>query len=116
MNSWARALRTSRSSSSPSGGFSGTLGWGRPFGYRRSGATFGFGFRFPPQPTVYERQVMLLLRDRQTGQALFEARASSDSTSAAYASALPALVQAALKDFPSGGVNPRRISVELPPR
>jgi hypothetical protein len=98
----------------PFGTFGGTIGWRRPFGYR-SGASFGFGFRFP-QPAVYERQVMLLLRDRQTGQALFEARASSDSSSAAFAIALPALFQAAMKDFPNGGVNPRRISTELPPR
>jgi Domain of unknown function (DUF4136) len=96
----------------PFGGFGGTLGWGRPFGRRYGGASFGFGFRFPP-PTVYERQVMLLLRDSATGRALFEARASTDGPAASQGTALPALFQAAMKDFPDGGVNPRRISVDL---
>ena len=99
----------------PFGTFGGTIGWRRPFGGYHGGASFGFGWRWP-QPAVYERQVMLLVRDRQTGLALFEARASSDSSSVAFASALPALFQAAMKDFPDGGVNPRRISVDLPAR
>lgn len=72
----------------------------------------GFGMRWS-QPTNYEREVALLIRDRKTGLALFEAHASNDGLSPSFATLLPAMFEAALKDFPNGGVNPRRVTVEL---
>ncbi len=78
-----------------------------PFGY-----SAGFGMRWA-EPPIYEREVMLLLRDRQSGQALYEAHASNSSAAPVIGSVMPALFEAALKDFPNGGVNPRRVSVEL---
>ena len=72
----------------------------------------GFGIRWA-SPTTYEREVALLIRDRNSGLPLFEAHASNDGTSPAFASLLPAMFEAALKDFPNGGVNPRRVSIEL---
>ena len=71
----------------------------------------GFGMNYAAP--VYEREVAVLIRDRQSGQALFESHASNDGTSAATATLLPAMFAAALKDFPGSGLNPRRVSVEL---
>ena len=73
----------------------------------------GFGFRYAAP--VYEREVAVLIRDRQSGQALFESHASNDGTSTKTATLLPAMFAAALKDFPGGAVNPRRVTVELAP-
>ena len=100
--------------------------WGpglhRPFFYSRGGRLFfapgsnsyGWGPRWD-HPTTYEREVALLIRDRQTGEPLYEARASSGGFSPMTESALPAMFEAALKDFPSGGINPRRVTVEIKP-
>jgi hypothetical protein len=63
---------------------------------------------FPPMPS-YEREVVLLIRDRKTGRALYEARASNDGGSPSIHSLLPAMFEAALKDFPAPGPNPRRV-------
>ena len=71
----------------------------------------GLGVQFAT-PT-YEREVALLIRDRKTGQALYETRASNDGASPSINSLLPAMFEAALKDFPSGGINPRNVTVEL---
>ena len=71
----------------------------------------GLGLHFTT-PT-YEREVALLIRDRKTGQALYEARASNDGASSAINSLLPAMFEAAMKDFPTGGINPRNVSVEI---
>jgi hypothetical protein len=64
---------------------------------------------------VYEREVAVLIRDRKSGHPLFEARATNGSSSSSIASLLPAMYEAALKDFPHTGVNPRRVSIELSP-
>jgi len=61
----------------------------------------------------YEREVALLIRDRKTGQALYEARASNESISSGDSATLAAMFEAALKDFPQAAVNPRRVSVQL---
>ncbi len=63
----------------------------------------------------YEREVAVLIRDRKTGQALYEARATTDGTSSASSTLLAAMFEAALKDFPNTGLNPRRVRVELSP-
>ncbi len=85
--------------------------WGRP--YWRPGPGFGFGFA--TTTTNYEREVALLIRDRQSAQPLFEARATNDGSSPAIRSLLPAMFEAAMKDFPTGGVNPRRVTTPIDP-
>ena len=75
------------------------------------GGGVGLGVQFAT-PT-YEREVALLIRDRKTGQALYEARASNDGASSSINSLLPAMFEAALKDFPTGGINPRQVTVEI---
>jgi hypothetical protein len=73
----------------------------------------GFGFGFRSAAPVYEREVAVLVRDRQSGQALYEAHASNDGNTTASATLLAAMFEAALKDFPSAAVNPRRVTVDL---
>jgi Domain of unknown function (DUF4136) len=73
----------------------------------------GFGLQYA-SPT-YEREVALLIRDRKTGRPLYEARASNDGMSSSIHSLLPAMFEAALKDFPTGGINPRSVTVQLTP-
>lgn len=80
---------------------------------RRSARFYGsFWAPFGPTPT-YDREVAVLIRDRKTGQPIFEARASNDGASPSINSLLPAMFEAALKDFPSTGVNPRRVVTQI---
>lgn len=66
------------------------------------------------EPLRYEREVAVLIRDRASGKALFEARASNESGSGASPAVQSAMFQAALMDFPRTGINPRRTTVPLP--
>lgn len=100
----------------------GPPGWYGPFPYARGSRAFwgpgwhyswGWGPRFDDYR--YEREVALLIRDRKTGQPLYEARAVNDGLTPMVATALPAMFDAALKDFPNGGTNPHRVSVEMQP-
>ena len=65
---------------------------------------YGFGLGMPT--VTYEREVALLIRDRKSGQPLYETRASNDGGSPSMASLLPAMFEAAMKDFPAGSVTP----------
>lgn len=94
-----------------------SLWWRGGFGYYRHGPwvapRWGVGMHF--DPTRYEREVALLIRDRASGKPLFEARASHESSGSwAGPATLAALYEAALVDFPKLGVNPRRVVVPLP--
>ncbi|CAN5683922.1 hypothetical protein BH11PSE8_BH11PSE8_32220 [soil metagenome] len=96
-------------------------GFGPRFGgfYGRGGRAFwpgsygGFGWysRFDTGLSTYEREVGVLIRDRKTGQTLYEARANNEGLSPAAETVLPAMFAAAMKDFPNGGVNPRHITI-----
>lgn len=90
----------------------------RPFGYGRYGRPyFGPGWRYgywgPGYDLpYYEREVALLIRDRKSGEALYESRAVSEGTSAAVGALLPAMFRAALQDFPRGSAtNPHRVRI-----
>ena len=74
---------------------------------------WGYG---PESSANYEREVALLIRDRKTGQLLYEARANNSGYSASIDYLLPAMFQAALKDFPGGGPNPRSVTVQISKR
>jgi hypothetical protein len=85
--------------------------WGAPW-Y----GPYGPGWRstlYAPSPR-FEREVALLLRDRESGRPLFEARAGSEGYSQLSGSIATALFDAALADFPKLGVNPRSVRVMLP--
>ena len=86
----------------PYGGPYGGLGW-----YR------GYGGYYSP---YYDREAAVLIRDKRSGEPLYEARAQSQGSTIGLTTVLPALFIAAMKDFPAGSpTNPHRITVE-PPR
>ncbi len=91
--------------------------WGGSFGYYRHGPWVGprWGLNFQHDALRYDREVAVLIRDRSSGKPLFEARASNEgSASSAGSATLRAMFEAALVDFPRLGMNPRRVSVQLP--
>lgn len=63
----------------------------------------------------YDREVALLIRDRASGRPLYEARSSIEGYSTNLAVSIAPLFRAALAEFPSLGVNPRRVTVALTP-
>lgn len=80
--------------------------FGRPF--------WGPGFGLDYESPRYDREVAVLIRDRQTSQPLYEARASSDGVTVGGNALVGAMFMAAMKDFPHNGINPRRVGVQLP--
>lgn len=84
----------------------GSVFWGRRHFW---GPGFGWGYTGPD----YEREVAVLIRDRRSGQPLYEARAANSGASPSIDSLLPAMFEAALKDFPHSGINPRRVTTEI---
>ena len=89
------------------GSYWGPYGWG-PYG--RYGP-WGYGYSAFP---YYEREVAVLIRDKKSGEPLYEARAHSDGTNSDTLGLLPAMFSAALQDFPRGApANPHRVRIEL---
>lgn len=79
-------------------------GWGWP------GAGWGYyGYNVVPR---YESEVALLIRERSSGKPLYETRARSDNAGTS-GETLRAMFEAALKDFPATGINPRSVIVPL---
>jgi hypothetical protein len=88
--------------------------YGRPWPYWRTGYGMRFGspFYFYDSPT-YEREVAMLIRDRKTGEPLYETRVTNDGYSSSINALLGAMFEAGLKDFPNGGANPRRVVTQI---
>nr|WP_316643248.1 DUF4136 domain-containing protein [uncultured Roseateles sp.] len=61
----------------------------------------------------YEREVALVLRDRQSGEAIYETRASSDGLSVGDDALLGAMFAAAIQDFPRTVPEPHEVAVSL---
>lgn len=82
----------------------------RPFFY---GPPYGYGYAsdFPD----YQREAGVLIRDRASQQIVYETRATYLGRWSSEA-LLPALFEAAMKDFPMPALNPRTVVVALPPR
>jgi hypothetical protein len=87
-------------------------GYGYGYGYGRW-ARPGWWGPGPYDASTFEREVVLLIRDRKTGQLLYEARANNSGPSASIDYLLPAMFEAALKDFPSAGPNPRNVTTQI---
>jgi hypothetical protein len=84
--------------------------WG-PYGglYGRYGAWGPYWSDFPH----YEREVAVLIRDKKSGEPLYEARANSEGSTSGAISLLPSMFSAALQGFPTGGpANPRRVRID----
>jgi len=84
--------------------------YGRPF--YRTGFAFSGAWPYYDTPT-YEREVAMLIRDRKTGQPLYETRVTNDGYSASINSLLSAMFEAGLKDFPQGGATPHRVVTQI---
>ena len=61
----------------------------------------------------YERGVALLLRDRSSGEPLYEARASNEGMTMGDSRLSGALFDAAMSDFPKAEPKPHRASVQV---
>lgn len=119
----ARITETDRSPFDDPFWYGGNGPWHRPFVYGRYGRPFGGlgwrrgyfggpGYDFP----TYEREVAVLIRDRRSGQALYEAHAQTEGNSTGVNRVLPAMFLATLKDFPQGNAtNPHRVVIEPAP-
>jgi hypothetical protein len=80
--------------------------WGDP--------TWGWGWGARWQQTEYAREVALLIRDRASGQPLYEAHASSDGLTPGGQTVLAGLFLSALKEFPAAKPEPHNVGVVLP--
>jgi hypothetical protein len=94
--------------------------YGRPYWGPHWGPYWGpyghYGYWGPYSYTTYEREVAILIRDKTSGEPLYEARALSGGNWAGVSTVLPAMFVAALRDFPSGSpTNPHRVVVETKP-
>ena len=60
---------------------------------------------------TYAREVAMLIRDRKSGQPLYEVRVTNDGFSSSIDSLLGPMFEAGMKDFPQqpGGPNPRKV-------
>ena len=89
---------TTRSGTAPTAGAPTAGAWGP-----------GYYDYFP----YYEREVAVLIRDKKSGEPLYEARANSEGSTSGAISLLPAMFTAALQGFQTGGpANPRRVKVD----
>ena len=62
----------------------------------------------------YRREVSLLMRRLSDGVLVFETRASSDGYWSDDEAVVPAMFEAALRDFPNPPPGPRRVKIEIP--
>jgi hypothetical protein len=128
----ARITETDRSPFDDPFWYGGYGGWGRPFGYAGYGRAYwrrgywgpgawgawgvnSWGPYYSDFP-YYLREVALLIRDKRSGEPLYETRATSEGMSTGIERVLPAMFSAALKDFPVGNAtNPRRVTIRPAP-
>ena len=88
-------------------------GWPGPrWGRSSYGLGLGLGYGLD-SPATFEREVAVLIRERKTGELLYEARASNNSYSTGIDYLLPAMFRAALQGFPTAGPNPRSVTVQV---
>lgn len=101
----------------PWGGPWGGGPWGGPWGGRYHHPAFGSPWGFPPgfmDPTVYEREVRLVMRKLPAQQVVFETRATHEALWPGDTATLAAMFDAALSGFPQPPEGVRRLRIELP--
>ncbi len=95
------------------------LGWNLGFGMRSGNVMIGAnsplrpGFGWGDSP-YYWRQVSLIIRQLSNGQVVYETHAAHDGRWSDSEAVLPALFDAALKDFPNPPPGARRLNIEIP--
>lgn len=94
--------------------------WWRPYGSRWMGpgwpgAWGPYGpWRWRTESSEYQREVGLLIRDKASGQPLYEARARTDGITAGGPQVIAVMFSAALKDFPKVQNEPHDVDIQLP--
>jgi hypothetical protein len=83
-------------------------GWGGGRGFHG-----GLSMRFPP-PTLYRREVGLVLREAASGTVVYETRAVHEGVWTDNPAVFAAMFDAALSGFPTPPTGPRRIVLEIP--
>jgi hypothetical protein len=96
----------------------GGLYYGGPRYYGRGpyGGPFwgpGWGMTAYDTSPQYQREVAVLLRERESGKVLYEARAANGGMSPGDNEWIGAMFEAAMKDFPNTGINPRSVRIPL---
>jgi len=86
------------------------FGYGPGAWHYRAG--FGPGYPYDYMDRRFDRSVAVLIRDRQSAEPLYEARASNEGASQGDAGLISAMFNAALSDFPKVDPKPRRVSVQ----
>ncbi len=88
--------------------------FGHP-GFLGFGSSFGRGFGFGPDETLrrYVREVSVLIRDRKSGQLVYETHASSDGVLPLTPALMTAMFQAALTPFPGTDAKARSVTTPL---
>ena len=92
--------------------FRSRFGWAGGWRYRRFGFGPGWGLNhFPSAPIgpIYQREVVVMVRERRTGQTVYETKAANSSNSPVIDDLLPAMFQAALADFPNAAGTRRNV-------
>jgi hypothetical protein len=77
------------------------------------GGPDSFSSLYPDYVTIDRREVALLIRDRESGNVLYGARASNRGRSISDPAILAAMFEATMQDFPNATANSRQITVEL---
>lgn len=80
------------------------------------GVVSSIGLQWSLRPPYYVREVALTLRDRRSGEVVYETRATQDGPWADSPDLWRALLQAALEGFPQPPAGPRRVVIEQPRR
>lgn len=93
------------------------LGWNLGWGTR--GGSFMIGGGVPFMRGLYDspyywRQVNVIIRRINSAQVVYETHASHDGPWPDSDAVLPAMLDAALKDFPTPPQGPRRVNIEIP--
>ncbi|WP_144328386.1 DUF4136 domain-containing protein [Tepidimonas charontis] len=78
------------------------------------GVVSGIGLHWTLRPPYYVRELALTVRDRRSGEVVFESRAVQDGPWADSEALWSALLQAALDGFPSPPTGARRVVIESP--
>lgn len=105
----ARTARTASPWADPWERFA--FGWGG-WGWRRH---WGVGIHaYPPEPTWFQREVNVVVRDLGNNRVVYESRAVSDGPYLDSAKAFPAMFAAAMQGFPNPPSGPRKVNVQIP--
>jgi len=65
------------------------------------------------EPPIYVREVSILIRDLQTGQVVYQTKATHDGPWSDHANILRTMISAALQGFPSPSTVKRRVDIPI---